>query len=50
MGASQMAIDSMAYVREIAPLMLLLGAISFADLTVHFLVKLFKSGKGKLKW
>lgn len=51
MGVSQMAIDSMAFVKEIAPILFLLGAISFADLTIQFLIKLFKSMKaGKIKW
>lgn len=51
MDASQMAIDTMVYVREIGPILLILGAVSFADLVVLFLIRLMRAGKiGKMKW
>lgn len=50
MDASQMAIDSMHYVQLIAPLLLIIGGVAFADLTISFLIKLWKQSGKKLKW
>ena len=44
--ASQIAIDAMMYVRELWPLLLILGGVAFADLVVHFLIRLMKSARG----
>lgn len=49
MGASEMAIDAMYYVRDISPILLILGGVSFADITILFLVRLMKQGKLKFK-
>lgn len=46
--ASQLAIDAMYYIGKLSPLLLLIGAISFADLVINQLVSLVK--KGKIKW
>jgi hypothetical protein len=49
MGASQMAMDAMVYVRDISPILLILGGVSFADITILFLVRLIKQGRIKFK-
>jgi hypothetical protein len=49
MGASQMAMDAMIYVRDISPILLILGGVSFADITILFLVRLMKQGRIKFK-
>lgn len=45
------ALDALQYVKMIAPLLLVIGAISFAELTTDFLIKLVKklpfTGKGR---
>jgi hypothetical protein len=53
MEGSNLVADAMSFLVEIAPLLLLIGGISFADLTLNFLIKLvkqLKSPEGKLKW
>lgn len=48
--ASQMAFDAMGYVQLIVPLLLIIGGVAFADLTIGFLIKLWKQSGKKLKW
>jgi hypothetical protein len=45
---ANIALEAMPYIRQISPILMLIGAISFADLTISFLVKLMK--KGRIKW
>lgn len=42
---------ALQYVSVIQPLLLIFGGIAFADLTIGFLMKLFKQMRaGKVKW
>lgn len=49
MDASQLAVDAMYYVSDLGGLLLIIGAIAFADLTIWFLVKLVKQARNA-KW
>lgn len=40
--AAEMAYAAFGYVKEIAPLLLIIGGISVADLIIWFLIRLFK--------
>lgn len=42
MDASQMAIDAMIYVREISPILGILGGVAFADVMITYLISMFK--------
>lgn len=52
MDENSLVMEALVYVRLISPLLLIIGAISFADLTVGYLVKLVKKMPfaGKVKW
>lgn len=47
---SSLALDALGYVKMIAPLLLIIGAVSFADLIINFLIKLVKKIPSKFKW
>lgn len=49
MTAADMAYASFAYVTEISPLLLIIGAVSVADLFIWFIINLFKK-LPKFKW
>lgn len=42
-----MAKDAMIYVAAITPILLVVGGVSFADITTHYLINLFKRIKFK---
>lgn len=52
MDESSLVMEALVYVKEISPLLLIIGAISFADLTIGYVVSLFKKMPfaGKMKW
>ncbi|MNW21087.1 hypothetical protein D3C71_2218030 [compost metagenome] len=53
MDASELALTAFNFVtRELGPVLLVIGAISVADLFIWFLIRMFKQlpFKGKFKW
>jgi hypothetical protein len=50
--AADIAQDALGYIKWIGPLLLIFGAVSFADLTIGYLIKLMKQMPfaGKIKW
>lgn len=43
-------LDAFNYVKEIAPLLIVLGALSFADILITTLVELVRKSKKSIKW
>lgn len=43
-------IDAFNYVKYIAPLLVLIGGLSFADIMITTLVELMKKGRKSIKW